>query len=262
MTAYGKQRVWSDAAMAAAILLLGGFLWISGQPLADHWILTAAGRRAPDFDQLLGAAVTAAGLAVAAWWVLSMLSAFLSAVLERTGRKRAATAAGKLCPAFMRRLALAVLSVQLVSAPLAHAEAVSGPVWLPTQGAAVPAVWEATGGSAARALFSAARSEPGAQGSLSELQPDWRPTSPVPDPGLTVARPLRAGQAPLPSRTEVTVLAGDTLWEIAARELGPAASDVEVALHWPRWYQANKAEIGENPDVLLPGQILQPPAAA
>ena len=58
------------------------------------------------------------------------------------------------------------------------------------------------------------------------------------------------------------MLAGDTLWDIAARELGPAASDVEVALHWPRWYQANKAEIGENPDVLLPGQILKPPAAA
>ena len=262
MTAHGKHSVRSDAAMAAAILLLGGFLWISGLPFADRWILSGAGRRALDFDQLLGTAATAAGLAIAAWWVLSMLSAFTAAVLERTGRKRAAATAGKLCPAFMRRLALAVLSVQLVSAPLAHAETPSGPVWLPTQGAAAPAAWEPTGGSAAMAFVAAASSAPEEQGSASELQPDWRPTAPVPDPGLTVARPLRAGQAPPSSRTEVTVLAGDTLWDIAARELGPAASDVEVALHWPRWYQANKAEIGENPDVLLPGQILKPPAAA
>jgi nucleoid-associated protein YgaU len=58
------------------------------------------------------------------------------------------------------------------------------------------------------------------------------------------------------------VHAGDTLWDIAARELGPAATDVDVARHWPRWYQANKAAIGQNPHVLLPGQILKSPSAA
>jgi nucleoid-associated protein YgaU len=82
------------------------------------------------------------------------------------------------------------------------------------------------------------------------------------DPDFTVAWPVRSWQTPPESPAGITVLAGDTLWDIAARDLGPAASDVDVALHWPRWYQANKAKIGENPDVLLPGQILNPPAAA
>ncbi|HJV97818.1 MAG TPA: hypothetical protein VJ617_01790 [Arthrobacter sp.] len=97
---------------------------------------------------------------------------------------------------------------------------------------------------------------------MSGLEPNWRPSTPVTDPGLTVAWPVRAGQAQTAAPAEVTVLAGDTLWDIAARDLGPGASDVEVALHWPRWYQANKAAIGHNPDVLLPGQLLKPPAAA
>ena len=38
-------------------------------------------------------------------------------------------------------------------------------------------------------------------------------------------------------------------------------SDVDIALEWPRWYAANRALIGGSPDVLLPGQILQAPAA-
>jgi nucleoid-associated protein YgaU len=44
--------------------------------------------------------------------------------------------------------------------------------------------------------------------------------------------------------------------------LGPGASDVDIALEWPRWYEANKTLLGQNPDVLLPGQILVPPTSA
>ncbi|HEU4668915.1 MAG TPA: LysM domain-containing protein [Arthrobacter sp.] len=75
-----------------------------------------------------------------------------------------------------------------------------------------------------------------------------------------------ATRAPAEATTDggegVTVQAGDTLWDIAARHLGSGASDLDVALQWPRWYQANAALIGQNPDVLLPGQILQPPSSA
>ena len=82
-------------------------------------------------------------------------------------------------------------------------------------------------------------------------------------PGLLAAPAVRAAEE---AKTEeagaVAVLAGDTLWDIAAQPMGPGASDVEIALQWPRWYEANRAIIGQNPDVLLPGQILQPPSAA
>jgi nucleoid-associated protein YgaU len=70
--------------------------------------------------------------------------------------------------------------------------------------------------------------------------------------------------APLPRTTgpdaTITVLRGDTLWHIAARHLGPGATDAEVALEWPRWHEANRDVIGADADHLVPGQRLRPPA--
>lgn len=106
MTAYNQGTAGQDAAMAASILLLGGFLFSSGLSLVQRWILEPQRLQSPDADELLGAAATVAGLVVTVWWVLSMVSALVSACLEVSGRKHAAAAAGKLCPAFMRRLAL------------------------------------------------------------------------------------------------------------------------------------------------------------
>jgi len=58
---------------------------------------------------------------------------------------------------------------------------------------------------------------------------------------------------------EVVVLRGDSLWEIAARQLGPAATDAQIAAEWPRWWAANRDVIGPDPNVILPGQRLRPP---
>lgn len=63
-----------------------------------------------------------------------------------------------------------------------------------------------------------------------------------------------------PAAHEVVVQRGDSLWRIAARHLGPEASDAQVAAAWPRWYAANRPVIGPNPDLLLPGQRLHPPS--
>jgi nucleoid-associated protein YgaU len=94
---------------------------------------------------------------------------------------------------------------------------------------------------------------------------------PAPDPGWAPTPPVRVvhaeesrliAQPPRPSASPdgaVTVHRGDTLWHIAARHLGPGASDAEIALEWPRWYAANSEVIGLDPDRLLPGQQLQPP---
>ncbi len=58
---------------------------------------------------------------------------------------------------------------------------------------------------------------------------------------------------------EVVVRRGDTLWDIAARHLGPDASAAEIATEWPRWHATNATVIGSDPDLLLPGQRLLPP---
>ncbi|WP_104042343.1 LysM peptidoglycan-binding domain-containing protein [Arthrobacter sp. ZGTC412] len=96
----------------------------------------------------------------------------------------------------------------------------------------------------------------------SVVKPGWQPAAPVAGPGLLAAPAVRAAEDAASGAGSVTVLAGDTLWDVAAHAMGPGASDVEIAMQWPRWYEANRALIGQNPDVLLPGQILQPPSAA
>jgi resuscitation-promoting factor RpfA len=63
-----------------------------------------------------------------------------------------------------------------------------------------------------------------------------------------------------PSRDRaVVVVPGDTLWDIAARELGGEPSNREIAERWPRWYASNRAVIGADPDLILPGQRLSLP---
>ena len=52
---------------------------------------------------------------------------------------------------------------------------------------------------------------------------------------------------------------GDTLWAIAARALPPGSSDADIALECSRWYAANRATIGSDPDLIHPLQRLNPP---
>ncbi|WP_329484730.1 LysM peptidoglycan-binding domain-containing protein [Kribbella sp. NBC_01484] len=72
---------------------------------------------------------------------------------------------------------------------------------------------------------------------------------------------LRSG-VPVRVPGRVDVRAGDSLWSIAARELGPNASAEAIAARWPEWYAANRQVIGSDPDLILPGQVLRIPAAA
>lgn len=73
---------------------------------------------------------------------------------------------------------------------------------------------------------------------------------PFPDRPITVS---------LRSDTTVIVQPGDTLWTIARRSLPHGASDEEIALPCHRWFAANRAVIGGNPDLILPAQRLHPP---
>jgi LysM repeat protein len=59
--------------------------------------------------------------------------------------------------------------------------------------------------------------------------------------------------APTPSENTVTVVEGDTLWDLAATHLGDAT-------RWPEIYNLNKDVIGENPDLIHPGQTFTLPA--
>jgi len=53
------------------------------------------------------------------------------------------------------------------------------------------------------------------------------------------------------------VRSGETLWQIAKDELGPNATNAQISATWPSIYQANRAIIGSNPNLIRPGQVLR-----
>jgi nucleoid-associated protein YgaU len=91
--------------------------------------------------------------------------------------------------------------------------------------------------------------------------PDWPAALPVAHPEPSVPdwpTGERSGRAHV-------VVRGDCLWHIATARLaeGQAAppTDAEIAAEVHAWWAANADVIGPDPDLLLPGQVLRPPAA-
>ena len=263
-----QRPVRAEAALAVVILGLGVFLGLAGIGMGERWRRSAARQQSLLFDDLLGLLALAAGLAIIAWWLTSMATAFASALLARTGHHAAARATGRFSPVFMRRLAMAAVGIQLLGAPVAQAEALPAAGASSGNGSSLSAAWAPLTDRrpalpAAHSADSAHSTDPGtAEGSGADaaaVQPQWKPRVPVVEPGIITPRPARAQAGPPGAQREVPVLPGESLWTIAARELGPGASHVEIAARWPLWYQANRDVIGADPSVLLPGQLLSPP---
>ncbi|MDF2093076.1 hypothetical protein P0Y31_12050 [Knoellia sp. 3-2P3] len=89
--------------------------------------------------------------------------------------------------------------------------------------------------------------------------PGWTPSRPPVRPQPSTR--LVSTAPPAGERPDVVVRRGDTLWDLVRHHLGPDATDAEVAAEWPRWHEANRAVIGPDPGLLLPGQVLRAPAA-
>jgi hypothetical protein len=60
----------------------------------------------------------------------------------------------------------------------------------------------------------------------------------------------------------VVVVRGDCLWQIAADRLPTPATDAGVAAAVDRWYARNRAVIGPDPDLILPGTRLEQPGGS
>lgn len=86
------------------------------------------------------------------------------------------------------------------------------------------------------------------------------PTHPAPASGAT-ATGTPAAATPVEGHTH-TVVAGDTLWGLAAAELDAAGRPTtpdRVAERWPAWWQANRVVIGNDPDLIRVGTVLAAP---
>lgn len=107
------------------------------------------------------------------------------------------------------------------------------------------------------AALSATAAERG--GAVTPVQVGWAASAPA-DPGALVDPGW--GGAPSPDRTgadELVVLRGDTLWSLAEQRCGPHATPGEVLAEQQRLHTANADVIGDDPDLLVPGQVLRLP---
>ncbi len=86
------------------------------------------------------------------------------------------------------------------------------------------------------------------------------PAAPALEPAGTRFVP-RVVPAAAAEAATVVVRRGDTLWHLARRHLPAGATDAQIARAWPLWYAANRAVIGPDPGLLLPGQRLRVPGA-
>lgn len=155
-------------------------------------------------------------------------------------------------PWIARRLAGLLLGVGLVTGPLTTASALADQVGTVTAGTGAP-----TGVPALDRPAADPQPPP-------SLPPGWTPDRPAAPPrraaptgglSLVTTTPHRARAV----SEEVVVRRGDSLWDIAARHLGPDASAADIAAEWPRWYVANRSLVGPDPDLIRPGQRLRPP---
>ena len=103
--------------------------------------------------------------------------------------------------------------------------------------------------------------------------PEWPTDSAVPTPQWPTDAAHHPGHRPAPQQHHakpapaqhraatrtVVVRAGDTLWGIAAEHLRGRPTAKRVAAAWPRWYAANRAAVGDDPNLIVPGEQLRTP---
>lgn len=238
-----------------------------------------------DYTAALGACTAAIAWLAVLWFVACLVLALLARLPGAVGRT-AQRLAYRVTPTLIRHLVEASLGATLAIATTAHAAPIAAPV-TPATTTTQPPVY----GSAQRASDLAngthqqtkptpnAMTPPAAGQVTTPPIPNQRRTAPPPVAGLAngidaggsattpkVPPPDRPVSKP-PSRQHrktdepqvVVVRAGDTLWDIAARTLPGEPSPEAIAAAWPRWYAANRAVIGADPNVIHPGQHLRAP---
>lgn len=198
------------------------------------------GAAAPAFDALLVTAATWVLLATLGWGGLLVLVA----LAERVSRGRLRVVDRVACPRRLRPLLLALAGTAVLAPGAAHAAAphVDDPGATPAHVLPVPTRPVDAGGTGGTG--DAGRPPP-----APASRPD--PTDPT-DP-TDPADPQRAAAV-------VTVRPGDSLWALAQRHLGPDAAPAEVAGLVARVHHRNLGVVGDDPDLVRPGQQLRFPA--
>jgi nucleoid-associated protein YgaU len=205
------------------------------------WVTARAG--SAGVDDLVGLVASVIAGAVLGWVGLLWVLTAAARIPGLAGRAAAGTAV-RLAPSVVTGLVRAGVGLTVVSTPAM--------VTPPASAAGVPVAAHDAEGSEDRATAALPGvGRPGdapvraeVMGAANAGEPDAPPDG-------------RSGRATTPDA--VVVVAGDCLWTIAARAIGPDATDAEIAATWPRWYARNRGVVGGDPDLLIPGTVLRPP---
>jgi hypothetical protein len=227
--------------------------------LYPDWGSLATGARDPQaWTTRQGADAVVSTLAAMALWLVAIwlgvgLLAVLAASLPGTAGAIGHAVADVAMPAVLRRTVAGALGLGILAAPVA---ALASPGPSPSGArSTVPATSTSTVAPPTWPSGAPARVPP------TIAPPGW-PTNARPRPPVEptdVAPDRRPPGAPPES---VVVRPGDSLWAITAARLGRRPTARQVAVTWPRWYAANRAEIGSDPNLIRPGQVLQAPHPA
>lgn len=238
-----------DTALSLGLLGLGSTLFYGGFHLA------ATSRTAPRTESTnaladaIGMATCGIGIVVVLWWAAASVAAGCWVLLQRSGHTRSAKFAAKCTPVFMRRLAVMVLGLNLMTAHVALA--------VPNH--QTPRASSISASAASPASLHHESAVPQTARANDSVDPEWKPTSPQILPGIVAPAPSRDVETP-GHAAEVVVLPGDSLWTITSRILGPGSTDRQIGQQWPLLFQANVKVIGPDPNLLYPGTILHVPA--
>lgn len=248
--------------------------------------------RIPSAHPLTDASLLCAGavaILITAWWFVSFICALFYARSLRVSSRSAEPAELKVPaifrPRFMRRIVLTLGGTALgVGAVLAPAQAT---VATPSTGLASTEGMPQTTISAvitADSMSTAASTDTAAADTTPDANSDTDSAGTTPDqsaapltlsaeiPDIPLApEPTKAtgslqDRSPFfsPPRTEAgtysyTVQAGDTLWSIAAEQLGEGTDASTIYDYTLDIYEANKDALGQNAELLYEGQVLQIP---
>jgi hypothetical protein len=151
----------SDAVQAGIILACGVVSAAAGAVLSPSGQAPGQG-----LEDVLGVALSLLGVVIVGLWLLALAVAVIAEILVQQGLATAGAFAGQCAPAIMRRLAAALLGVQLLAVP-AVAQAVPG---CPDAGPG-----SAVTGSSVLPAQSAAGAGTGADASGRAESPYWSP---------------------------------------------------------------------------------------
>ena len=244
-------------------------------PILSAAVLAAIGvnlPRIPSPHPLADAIILCAGamaLAITLWWLLSFLSILWEeCVVRRRSTGLNSTYGSRLprvfTPAFVRRVILAMGSASIgLSALFAPAQALPG-TYLSTpasaDGSAKPIQASVPQDSALQESVETSRTTGRQECSTQEItaQSDSASTI-IPMGSLQDRSPFFPSLRDTSSSYSYTVRTGDTLWSIAAAQLGEGTDASAIYDYTLDIYEANKKLLGYNAELLYQGQVLQIP---